>query len=265
MKRLLPWLALCLLSLTPLAALAGQPCGELPLDQMETAKATQLGEKVQDALERSGASLAFVARVGIDLSDVGLHYSHVGVAWRDHPNGRWMTFHLLNNCGTPYSELHEQALSNFYQVKLFDYDALIAIPSLEAQTRLIRAFFSPLARKLHQPRYNLIAHPFSTQFQNSNQWLLEVSATAFAPPNAILNRDQAQAWLKANGYEPSRVRIGGGRRLGAAMFSPHVHFDDHTEEEARNNLYLAVTSDSIIRFFTQIDPGMVTTELSLKP
>jgi len=256
-------LFLTLLLLSPYAW-AGQPCGELPLEPAETARATQLGDKVRDALERSGAELAFVARVGIDMSEFGLHYSHVGVAWRDHPNGRWMTFHLLNACGTPRSELLEQPLENFYKVKLFDYDALIAIPSLDVQARLVRAFFSPIGRQLHQPLYNLIAHPFSTRFQNSNQWLLEVTAAALAPAASIMNREQAQAWLKANGYEPSRVRIGTTRRWGSALFTSHVHFSDHTDEEARSQLYAVVTSDSIIRFFARIDPGMVTTELSLK-
>lgn len=257
-------LLLLLSLLLPPFAWAGQPCGELPLDPAETASATQLGEKVRDALERSGAALAFVARVGIDMSEFGLHYSHVGVAWRDHPNGRWMTFHLLNACGTDRSALLEQPLENFYKVKLFDYDALIAIPSLDLQARLIRAFFSPIGRQLHQPLYNLIAHPFSTRFQNSNQWLLEVTAAALAPAASIMNREQAQSWLKANGYEPSRVRIGTARRWGSALFTSHVHFSDHSDEESRTQLYSVVTSDSIVRFFARIDPGMVTTELSLK-
>ena len=143
-KSLLLSFVWALLLMSP-AARSGQPCGELPLDATEMASATQLGDEVRDALERSGATLAFIARVGIDMSEFGLHYSHVGVAWRDHPNGRWMTFHLLNACGTPRSELLEQPLENFYKVKLFDYDALIAIPSLDVQIRLSRAFFSPLA------------------------------------------------------------------------------------------------------------------------
>lgn len=57
---------------------------------------------------------------------------------------------------------------------------------------------------------------------------------------------------------------GTARRWGSALFTSHIHFSDHTDEEARTQLYFVVTSDSIVRFFTRIDPGMVATELSLK-
>jgi hypothetical protein len=247
----------------PAASHAGQPCGELPLKAADAGKALKLGARVRDALEKSSAALAFVARVGIDLSEFGLRYSHVGVAWRDHPSGRWMTFHLLNTCGTGKSALHEQPLEDFYRVELFAYDALIAIPSLDVQNKLLRAFFGPMARRLHHPEYNLLAHPFSTSFQNSNQWLLEVTAAGLAPPDTIQNRQQAQTWLRTSGYVPSRVRIGAGRRLGAQIFSPHVHFSDHTEEEAHSQQYFVVTSDSIISFFAKIDPQLLTSESGL--
>jgi hypothetical protein len=40
-----------------------------------------------------------IGRVGSDLSEHGLRYSHAGYAWRDNPKGRWLVTHLLNRCG----------------------------------------------------------------------------------------------------------------------------------------------------------------------
>ena len=67
------------------AAVAGQPCPEKPADRHEQTLNLQLGTKVRDRLEASGATVAYVARAGIDLTQYGLVYSHIGLAWRDHP------------------------------------------------------------------------------------------------------------------------------------------------------------------------------------
>ena len=58
---------------------------------------------------------------------------------------------------------------------------LVAVPSPDAQLRLLKTFFSPLAPTLHERAYSMISQPFSVMYQSSNQWVLEVSAAAFAP------------------------------------------------------------------------------------
>jgi hypothetical protein len=212
---------------------------------------------VRDRLEQSGATVAYVARAGIDLTQYGLVYSHVGLAWRDHPKGRWFTYHLLNTCGARTSELVDQSLEDFFNVQLFTHDALVAVPSPDAQLRLLKAFFSPVAPTLHERSYSMISNPFSVMYQSSNQWVLEVSAAALAPENAIHNRLQAQNWLKANGYAPFKARVSGLLVVGSQLFSPHVRFDDHGDEENRTNLYLTTTADSAIDFVQRLDPGLV--------
>lgn len=237
-------------------AFAGQPCPEKPADKREQMRNLELGTKVRDRLEQSGATVAYVARAGIDLTQYGLVYSHVGLAWRDHPKGRWFTYHLLNTCGTRNSELVDQSLEDFFNVQLFTHDALVAVPSPDAQLKLLKAFFSPVAPTLHERSYSMISNPFSVMYQSSNQWVLEVSAAALAPENAIHNRLQAQNWLKANGYAPFKAKVGGLLVVGSQLFSPHVRFDDHGDEENRTNLYLTTTADSAIDFVQRLDPGL---------
>ena len=244
---------------------AGQPCPEKPADKREQTRNLELGTLVRDRLEQSGASVAYLARAGIDLTSYGLVYSHVGLAWRDHPKGRWFTYHLLNTCGTRDSALVDQSLEDFYNVELFSRDALVAVPSPELQVKLLKTFFSPLAPTLYERSYSMISNPFSVMYQSSNQWVLEVSAAALAPENAIQNRLQAQNWLRANGYQPFRARVGSLLSLGSRLFSPHVRFDDHDEQEARASLYLTTTADSALDFVQRFDPGMTRYPLKSAP
>jgi hypothetical protein len=241
------------LALLPVSTMAGQPCPEQEARNEQMDRILRLATAVRDRLEESGAAVAYIARAGIDLREYGLVYSHLGLAWRDHPKGRWFTFHLLNPCNTEESKLADHSLEDFYKVDLFTYDALVAIPSPELQLRLLKAFFGPLAGTLHHPKYNMISYPFSTRYQNSNQWVLEVSSAALGPENKIHNRYQAQMWLKDSGYEPTRVYISRLRRLGAKAASPHIHFDDHTDDEHRYNHFLVVTADSIIKLLERHD------------
>ena len=244
-------------------ALAGQACAEKPATVEGSAKSAQLTSQVRNLLESQQHSFVLVARSGVDLSEFGLRHSHVGVAWRDHPRGRWFTFHLLNRCGTGQSELIEQDLEDFYNVELHDYVALVAAPSFPMQIRLQKAFFSPIATALHEREYNMIAHPFSTKYQNSNQWVLEVMASALAPDGQVNSRASAQAWLRSNGFDPSLIPIPPGRRAGARLFSPHVRFSDHTDEEWQAGRYAVVSVDSVLSFIKSRDSGLV--ETSLRP
>lgn len=245
------------------AAFAGQDCPEKPATNQSLDQINRLSSIVREQLEKSGATIAYVGRAGIDLREYGLTYSHVGLAWRDHPKGRWFTFHLLNPCQTSESELVDHSLEDFYKVELFTYDALVAVPSQPVQQKLLKAFFSPLAATLHHPVYNMVSYPYSSRYQNSNQWVLEVSAAALGPENMIQNRYQAQAWLKQSGYEPTRAHIAWYKRVGGKVFSPHVHFDDHTPEEEATGTYLVVTVESIVRFLERADPGMKVHRLRL--
>ncbi|MES2879859.1 MAG: DUF2145 domain-containing protein [Pseudomonadota bacterium] len=256
-RRLLRGLVLSCLFVSALS-FAGQDCGERSAPTPQAlARGLQLGEQVRDQLERSGASMAFVARVGLDLSEFNQHFTHMGVAVRDHVRNRWQVVHLFNPCGKSQSEIMAQPLEKFYEVDLFEYEALAMVPSLSRQALLRNAFLNPAkAKALHSPAYNMIAHPFETRFQNSNQWILEMIALGLDERQSVSNRPQAQTWLKAQAYEPGTIRISNMRRTGARLFSSHISFADHTQEEYENQRYLVVTVDSIIRLLAGLDPEL---------
>jgi hypothetical protein len=234
------------------AAFAGQSCEDKPLGVAEARKSFGLALKVREALDQSGAQVALLGRVGQDISKYGLHYSHVGFVWRDHPEGRWLSVHLLNECGTAVSNLYSQGLANFFADDMVAWDALLLIPSPEVQQRLAAHLNGEEVLRLHQARYNMVAYPFSSQYQNSNQWALEILAESLAG-KSFARREEAQRWLKEAGYRPSTLKIPMLTRLGGRMFKANVAFDDHPTDRRMAGQIDTVTVDSIADFLSRVD------------
>ncbi|WP_407279435.1 DUF2145 domain-containing protein [Aromatoleum evansii] len=65
---------------------------------------------------------------------------------------------------------------------------------------------------LHEPRCNMLAYPWATHYQQSNQWALETVAHVLEA--AATGRSRAQAWLRLRGYQPTTPPIDPLRRLG---------------------------------------------------
>ena len=154
-------------------------------------------------------------------------------------------------CATAYSTLYDEGLGNFFLDDVFEFESVIAVPSPALQARLLALAASPLPRALHEKNYSLIAHPYSTRYQNSNQWVLEQIAAAMAPEGAVAGRGSAQRWLREQDYAPSEIRVAPFERIGARLFAANVYFDDHTPAEMQAARYKAVTVESVLRFMEQ--------------
>lgn len=237
---------------TPLAW-GGQACTEFKPTPETVRKALNLAYKVKQALDESGAEVAVVARVGQDLAKYKLRYSHLGYAWRDHPNGRWTLVHLLNQCGTADSGIFAEGLGNFFLDDMHAYEALVLLPGKDSQQSLARVLASERPVAMHALPYNMLAYAYSTRYQNSNQWVLEVFAAASARDAPVASRQQAQAWLKLAGYEPITLQIDALTRLGGRMFRANVAFDDHPFDRRMAGQIDAVTVESVIRFLERRD------------
>jgi len=251
-RRLALPLFLATLLATP--ARAGQACRDEPLSAAEVVKSMELARKTYAALEASGASVALVARAGQDLSKYGQHYSHLGIVLRDHPAGRWTVVHELNACGTAGSDLYNEGIGNFFLTDLYRHEARILVPGPALQARLAQVMGGRAPRRLHEPRYNMLSYVYSTRYQNSNQWVLELLASAAAAPGQVETRAEAQAWLKARRYDPATVEIPAAVRLGARMFRANVAFDDHPFERRMAGHIDTVNADALLRFVQALDP-----------
>jgi hypothetical protein len=242
---------------------AGRSCEEQPITQKVFTDAMKAGQKLQAALDASGADVALVARQGQDLSKYHLKYSHAGLAFRPAAGQPWRIYELLNNCGSADSELWVDGLANFFLDDPFSLDALVIAPPPKVAVRLKEALADPVAlHRLHAPKYNMVAYPFSTKYQNSNQWVLEVLASAAASDIRVRTREQAQAWLKMAGYQPTEMNIGPLTRLGGRMFKANIAFDDHPSALRFSDRINAVTVDSIQAFLQAREEGWRVQELS---
>jgi len=256
-------LLLAALCLAPVAAFAGQTCAPQQNSAATFIKAMTLAEQSWRELDASGAQVALIARAGQDISKYGLVYSHMALVWRDHPDGRWTVVHELNTCGTASSALYNEGLGNFFLDDMVTYQTEIVIPDAALQASLVRLLTSPAAQRLHENRYNMVSYVFSTEYQNSNQWVLEMLAAASAAPGTVKTRSEAQAWLTASNFEPITVDIPAATRLGARMFAANVAFDDHPFARRMAGKIDTVTVDSVFRFIERRNPDARIIELRL--
>lgn len=243
---------LCVASvLFPLFAHAGQNCQESELSLAQLHKAMSTAQRVTQELEARKEDVALLGRMGQDLSSYGLKYSHMGFLFRSSPEGPWRIVHLLNACGTDKSDLWYQGVGNFFLDDLHSYDAVLVIPAKPVGDRLLRRFQDANAlHSVHSERYSLVGYPFSTRYQNSNDWVLETLASVSATDAQINNREQAQAWLKITGYRPSELRIDPLKRLGGRLLKANVAFDDHPSALRFSGRIQTVTVESIIQFLS---------------
>jgi hypothetical protein len=252
MKKILPILLLSLV--VSINAYAGRPCNEVNQTSNVIQQASSSAINVEKALNNSHAEVVLIARVGQDLSKYNLKYSHVGLAYK--VGNDWSILHELNTCGSAESSLYVQGLANFFLDDMFSYESRIFIPSKELQETIKTKIISNVknAEKFHTTKYNMLAYPFSTKYQNSNQFILELLASTMSKEVNIENREQAQQWLKLAGYQPTTLNVGTGTRLGARIFKANIAFDDHPFDRRMAGMIDTITVDSIYTFVTKKDP-----------
>jgi hypothetical protein len=136
-------------------------------------------------------------------------------------------------------------------------------PSPELQTQIVEQFKqTQLLSMLHEQHYNMVAYPFSTKYQNSNQWVLEVLSNAMSMQE-LTDRKSAQNWLKQSAYKPSMLRIFALQRLVGRIFQANVAFDDHPTGDRVVGKIEVATVESVTDFIKKTDPKTTTQTLTL--
>lgn len=248
------------LSIVP-PAHAGRSCEAHAATVTTVERGLRLAQRTHEALEaahaRDGTQVVLLARAGRDLTKHGLRYSHMGVAWRtSDAQGRpaWRVLHKLNACGPATADLWRQGLAEFFLDDLWRYEAAWSVPTPQVQQQLLAVLADPArATRMHQRAYNLVSYPWSTRYQQSNQWLVETFASALEP--AANTRERAQAWLQLRGYEPTVLHLGPLTRLGGRMTAANVAFDDHPDAKRFSDRIETVTADSVFAWMERSGLG----------
>lgn len=247
------------------AATAGQACEQQPVSTVALSRGLALAQATAQRLEASGANVVLLARAGQDLSAYGLQWSHLGWAYRTTATTSvtttntsaaatgaaapaaapvWRVLHKLNRCGTDQAQVHRQGLGEFFLDQPHRYEAAFVVPVDDVQARLWPLLQdNQRAGQWHTPRYSLVAYPWAQRYQQSNQWAIETLAGALDP--AATDRPRAQAWLHANGYQPSVLHLPALQRLGARVSSAHIAFDDHPPLQRYAGRIDTVSADSV--------------------
>lgn len=254
------------------SALAGQDCEPrrptLESVKRDLALAASVAEQLDAMAQRDGARVLLIARAGQDLDQYGLRYSHLGIAYRDDSalagRGAWRIVHKLNQCGSDRGELHRQGLAEFFSDGLYLHEAgaMVLKPAIAA--RLAESLKDDaLLATLHEPRYNMLAYPWSGPYQQSNQWAIETLAMLIEP--SVISRAAARNWLRARDYRPTTLRISALTRLGARVGRAHISFDDHPFDRRMAGQIDTVTVDSVFAWMERAGLGGATLRLRTLP
>ena len=240
------------LALVATAAHAGRSCENKPPKADAIQRSMALAEHTAQVLDQSGAQVVALARIGQNLGEYGVRYSHFGFAYRE--GDKWRVVHKLNQCGTAHAAVYRQGLGEFFLDDLYEYEAGVVIPTPEIQAKLL-----PMLRdnaklaQLNTPAYSMVAYPWARTYQQSNQWALETLAMSLEP--SAVSRERAQAWLQLKDYTPTTLHISPLKRLGGRLTAANIAFDDHPNEKRFTDRIETVTVDSVFAWLNRTGMG----------
>jgi hypothetical protein len=249
---------------SPLASL--RFCDEaVPMTARQQDRLLRFAAIIRHELDDSGQSLALISRNGTDLHRFGVRYSHAGVSMKVNGNGPWSVRQLYYACDERRPRLYDQGLPGF----LFGTDdpevgyvSIVLLPIAEAAPVERAALDKARALRLLAATYSANAYPFSVEYQNCNQWVVELLAAAWGPlGDADDLRTRAQEWLAAHGYEPPPVDVGSHLLMFVAPFLPMIHVDDHPMDDQFAMHFRTSLPASIETFVRERVPGAQHIEL----
>jgi hypothetical protein len=234
----------------------------------DLALAASVAQQLDEMARRDGTRVLLIARAGQDLGQYGLRYSHLGIAYRDDAalagRGAWRVVHKLNQCGSSQSTLYRQGLAEFFGDGLYVHEAGVVVLKPAIAARLPEQLKDDLLlTTLHEPRYNMLAYPWSGPYQQSNQWAIETLAMLADP--AVVSRATARDWLRARDYQPTTLQISSLTRLGARLSSAHISFDDHPFGRRMAGQIDTVTVDSVFAWMERSGLGEAPLRLRTLP
>lgn len=253
-KHILLSLSLSLAFINPV--FAGRSCGESSLLKEDVViKATTASQKMIDAanlLSPDGSKVFLIGRRGQDLDEYKIKYSHGAYLMKN--NNTWEVFHELNECSSDKSNLYNEGILNFFLDDLYKYDSII-ISFDDKTNHSLKQILSDkdTLQQAHNPHYNLVSYPFSSKYQNSNGWLLEIMAQALAnnENKQLHNHEEFIRYIQNIGYQPDTLNIGMFKRLGGRMFKANVAFDDQPFDQRMAGHIETYTFDGLFTFFKQ--------------
>lgn len=188
-------------------------------------------KKVERTLAAKGARVAILARMGRPVSELpeGMHFTHVAFAVYSEittSDGRkvpgYSIYNLYQEDGRPdVSSLVQDFPVDFF-AGVAQLEAGIIVPSPELQRRLLEVIASPTYKALHDPRYSVIANPYTLGRQNCTEFVLDVT-------NAAIYQTSDIKVIKANAkafFVAQEVNVNPFKLMLGSLFSAEVSTSD---------------------------------------
>lgn len=224
----------------------------------------QFAARVKEVLNQSNQTVALVARSGLALQRLGQRYSHAGVSLKAHPSTPWSVRQLYFSCDEQRPRIFDQGIAGFV---LGSHDASLGYLSIVflPATSLSEPADAPPALALERTAleerialsllggtYSANAYAFSTTYQNCNQWLAELLATAWGGLNDAADpRGAAQQWLRTQGYQPTAIQVRWQPLMWLARHMQWLHSDDHPPVDLQAAQFQVSMPQSIEAFARQ--------------
>lgn len=214
----------------------------------------KFAKKVEKTLASMGARVAVIARMGRPKSELpeGMHFTHAAFAVYSQitaADGRAMPgyaiYNLYQRNGKPdISDLMQDFPVDFF-AGVAELEAGIIIPSAELQKRLLDVIASPAYKDLHNPRYSVIANPYTIEMQNCTEHTLDIINAAIYQTSDIQKIKAAtKAYFTAQPINVNPIKL----MLGS-MFSSDVSLADH------QGAPVTATFETIGKYLQKFDEG----------
>ncbi len=226
------------LAAAPAAQAGSRYCDAPPtLNAGQQSRLLRAADLLRRELDASGSRVALLARSGLNLRWWDMRYSHAGLSLRANAETPWAVRQLYFSCDDMGPRLFDQGLSAFLlgtEDPDLGFVSVLLLPEEAGAPVEALALDNRAALSLKAPVYSANAYPFSTRYQNCNQWVAELLARAWggdAAHDDALPREAAQRWLQAQGYTAATFGVGWRPLLWLTAFSPYLQLDDHPEHE----------------------------------
>lgn len=224
-------------AISPALATASNICNRTqPLRASEQDRLLRFASLVRDGLNDSDHDVVLISRAGVDMSLFDIRYTHAAIGWRDEA-GVWTIRQLYYDCEEGQPRIFDQGVAGFVmgiENASVGYISIVTLPPHAAASLRSAALDAPRALQLLATSYSANAYAFGLDYQNCNQWVAELMATAWGDlPGRDNLRAEAQQWLRQAGYAPPAVIIRPGWLMLAARGIPFVHVDDHPPRDRK--------------------------------
>ncbi|MCP4346426.1 MAG: DUF2145 domain-containing protein [Desulfobacterales bacterium] len=198
----------------------------------EADQVIKFAKKLEKTLAAKGAHVAITARVGRPRKYLpgGVYYTHTAFAVYSKittADGRNISGYSIYNL---YQRNKEPDVSDLKQDFPVDFTAGcqlletgVIIPTPDLQKRLLNVIASQTYQRLHNPKYSVIANPFTSDFQNCTEFVLDIITAA------IYRTDNIRQ-IKANErayFEPHPVNVNPVKLRLGSIFAKGVKLSDH--------------------------------------